>query len=490
MPVLIARCPDGARTEHRFHERVLIGRGPGCDLILEDPRISTHHAILVFEHGGEAYIRDLGSMNGTRVDGRRGVTHYLEDESEIRLGDTRLFFQLEPDEATMVRIPQSVTTAAFTTENFEIEDPEELEDLGHELLCRYQLAQVLHAVQGPGEVVAALAQQVVWATTALRVAVLITGESGELEPRFCHPRGELPNDGKPLSRSVMQAVMEGREPLLVPMWALGGDPRSNKTDDDERLALCAPICSDDRHHGVIITSHLDPRTRFDARQVRIVSDIGLQGGLALDNMDPSLGIKDIFLSTLARLMDRLEEEIPFTEGHSKRVSDCSTALARAMALDESEVSRVELAALLHDIGRPGADDDVHRVGGSLTDRERALFRRHPVLGSDVLAPLDGLAEVRAAIRHHHERWDGRGYPDGLAAEAIPMWARIIAVAEALDALTTDRSYRPGLTLAEAFGEIQRCAGTQFDPQVVEALEIALDYGDIMAPPRLPLENVG
>jgi HD-GYP domain-containing protein (c-di-GMP phosphodiesterase class II) len=491
MPVLIVRTPGGARREHRFSESATIGRGRGCDLVLEDPGVSSQHAVVVHDAVGQTFIRDLGSRNGTRVDGERGAIHWLADESEIRIGSTRLFFMMEADDATVPRIIPRAPGNAFTTDEVEIDLVDEPPDLGQDLLPLYQLAQLLHSVGSERDVVSALAHQVVASTGALRVAVLLRREAGQLERAFSVPRDPLALQAGTVSPGVLRAVLEERELLLVPLRRLGGGLlMSWGGAAAERLVLCVPIRSEERCHGMIVTTHLDPRSCFDDRQMRTAAAIGLQGGIALDNLAPHCGIRDVFLPVVTQLIGRLEEPVPYAAGHSQRVAAITVAVARMLPVGEAEIAPLELAALLHDVGGPGADDDVHKVAGGLTGLERARIRRHPVLGAELLSGLDGLGQVRAAIRHHHERWDGRGYPDGASGQAIPLWARLISVAEALDALTTDRSYRPGLSLQEGLWELQRCAGHQFDPAVVEATRLAYECECLPQPPRVALSNTG
>jgi putative nucleotidyltransferase with HDIG domain len=157
-----------------------------------------------------------------------------------------------------------------------------------------------------------------------------------------------------------------------------------------------------------------------------------------------------------------------TEGHSLRVQGLSLAIARALGCTEEEMEIIGLGALLHDIGKIGVSDQVLRKPGPLTDEEWEEIRRHPELGYRFLRRLTIAGAVADIVRAHHERWDGRGYPLGLAGEEIPLGARIFAVADAFDAMTSNRPYRRARTRDEAIAEIVRCSGTQFDPRVVEA----------------------
>jgi polar amino acid transport system substrate-binding protein len=142
----------------------------------------------------------------------------------------------------------------------------------------------------------------------------------------------------------------------------------------------------------------------------------------------------------------------------------------ALGLGARDRRNLEFAALLHDIGKIRVPDEIINKPGKLTDAEYEIVKRHPVVGQEMLERVGGvLAQVGVIVRHHHERWDGRGYPDGIAGEAIPLAARIICVCDAYSAMTTNRPYRAALPVADAVAELQRCASEQFDPNVVMAL---------------------
>ena len=159
----------------------------------------------------------------------------------------------------------------------------------------------------------------------------------------------------------------------------------------------------------------------------------------------------------------------YTGEHSDTVHELSVAVGRSMGLDGRALAEVEAVALLHDVGKIGIPDVILHKSGPLDDAQWALMREHPVIGERILHPLPGLTDVATAVRHEHERWDGHGYPDRLAGEAIPLASRIVLACDAFNALVSDRPYRGALAIDEAVIELERCAGTQFDPSVIEAL---------------------
>jgi len=198
-----------------------------------------------------------------------------------------------------------------------------------------------------------------------------------------------------------------------------------------------------------------------------------EGRLAFLNMLKELDIANkelraLFNGLIFAFASALDAKSPWTKGHSERVTAYALSIAKEMGLDESELETLKTAAILHDIGKIGTYDVILDKPGRLTDREFALIKEHPVKGAEILKHVKQLEPVIPIIRHHHERLDGRGYPDGLKGDDIPLLSRIICVADSFDSMTANRPYRPAPGKKYAIDELKRCSGTQFDPKVVEA----------------------
>jgi response regulator RpfG family c-di-GMP phosphodiesterase len=188
-------------------------------------------------------------------------------------------------------------------------------------------------------------------------------------------------------------------------------------------------------------------------------------------------LEELFLASLQSLAEALEVKDPYTRGHSVRVSHYSSVIAKEMGLGGELLRRIELGGHVHDIGKIGVREDVLNKPGKLTSDEYQHIMTHPMVGWKILAPLLGdMPEALNIVRSHHERFDGRGIPDRLAGTNIPLESRISAAADSFDAMTSDRPYRPGLSMEEALTEIVRCSGTQFDPRVVDAVMSAVEAG--------------
>jgi response regulator RpfG family c-di-GMP phosphodiesterase len=229
--------------------------------------------------------------------------------------------------------------------------------------------------------------------------------------------------------------------------------------------------------------HLDEvraRVRQALTRRRLVIENRLyQRALEARVVDQALRLESLFLASVTSLADALEVKDPYTRGHSTRVGRYAEATGRALGLDDATVRQLELGGHLHDLGKIGVREAVLNKAGPLTDAEYAHVMEHPLIGWRLLRPLMADAPLALAmVRSHHERYDGRGGPDGLAGDAVPLVARVAAVADSFDAMTSHRPYRRGRTMDEAVGELRRSAGTQFDPLVVDAFERAVADGAV------------
>ncbi|MES4893188.1 HD-GYP domain-containing protein [Streptomyces sp. NPDC096012] len=182
-------------------------------------------------------------------------------------------------------------------------------------------------------------------------------------------------------------------------------------------------------------------------------------------------------ATIRALVQAVDIKDGYTRGHSERVGHASVLIARELGMDDERVEVLRFAGILHDVGKLGVPTRLLRKDGPLTPEERRIIELHPEYGHEMVRGISFLGEARAAILHHHERLDGSGYPYGLAGTQIPECARVVAVADAFDAMTSTRSYRRARPVEAAVAELERCAGAQFDPRMVAALARALrDYG--------------
>jgi HD-GYP domain-containing protein (c-di-GMP phosphodiesterase class II) len=209
----------------------------------------------------------------------------------------------------------------------------------------------------------------------------------------------------------------------------------------------------------------DPFTQAD---FDLADTIAAQISIGIENAQMAEMQRDLFLHTVASLAQAVDMRDSYTGNHVQRVTQYAMMLGHELRLEPSQINQLRIATPLHDIGKIAVDDAVLRKPGKLTSEEFEMMKTHVLKGTAILQPIPGMSPMLPIIRNHHERWDGAGYPDGLAGGQIPPLARIVAVADAFDAMTSDRPYRRALPLTKAFQEVLNQSGSQFDPACVEA----------------------
>jgi diguanylate cyclase (GGDEF)-like protein len=225
--------------------------------------------------------------------------------------------------------------------------------------------------------------------------------------------------------------------------------------------------------GRLVVPQLD-----DERDEALLVGVAHQAIQAIESIEQLDSLERTFVSTVEALANALEASDEYTSSHARWITDVALLVGRELDLDREAMKRLELGALFHDIGKIGIPSEILRKEGPLTDEEFELVKEHPVLGARILAPIDRLTDVRPIVRAAHERWDGRGYPDGVGGDDIPLEARIVFVCDAFHAMTTDRPYRDRLQHDEALRRLRAGAGSQFDPTVVETFARLYELGDV------------
>ena len=251
--------------------------------------------------------------------------------------------------------------------------------------------------------------------------------------------------------------------------------------------LAVPLLCKGKALGVLAVERKPGDAPFSQADRDLLQSVGNQAALAVESSELRESEERIYLETISALALAVEAKDPYTRGHSKRVSELAAAIAIEMGLEKEEIQDVRCSGLLHDIGKLGVADSVLRKATVLSESEYDALKMHPVTGERIVNAVTSLRKLRSGIRHHHERVDGKGYPDQLVGAEIDKKALIISAADAFDAMLSDRPYRKAFSPGKAAEEIRKCSGTQFDSDVAFALLSLLERGELPVPVLLQPE---
>ncbi len=464
-----------------------VGRCPSSDIVLAHPSVSREHAVLEWIEsieGGSWRIGDRGSASGTWVNDvalPAGSTLPLRPGDRVRFGPVRFDLAGAPtDEAATIVLgagasaPDDVITPVA---------PASLE------------ASHLDAVLAAGAAIHAATDERGVAEAAVQA---IADASGFSDIAFLHatPEPGAPGDGAPVvwrtaaghrpavGRAVLVRARNGPVSIMAPADA--GDMRGTMIRHRLARVVCVPVALGDRLFGFLWLSDAGRPRGATEPVAAMARAIASTAALALANLERlrtterlEAEHRAMFDGTMQALIATIDAKDPYTRGHSARVAEFAHLVATRAGLAAADCERARLCGLVHDIGKIGVPEAVLRKPGKLTDAEFATIAEHPVTGHDILRGIPQMADVLPGVLHHHERFDGRGYPHRLAGEQIPMIGRVIAVADAIDAMTTSRTYRSARPMAAAVEEVVRSAGSHFDPMLARAVG-SMDLRELQA----------
>jgi putative nucleotidyltransferase with HDIG domain len=304
--------------------------------------------------------------------------------------------------------------------------------------------------------------------------------SGELMLRARRGTKDAEPDDRAVRSSMSEWVVAQGRPLIFNPPLSNGDSENIDSITGALAAVCVPLHTSDGVIGAITVGSRDRSVRFTGEDVRLLSTIANHLTVAIGNTELFASLQDAYLATVRSLAAAVDAKEPHMRGHSERVAFYACATAERLGLSHEQRTALEMAAYLHDIGKIGISEDILRKPGPLDEDEIATMRHHPLIGANILRPVAFPWPISPVVRHHHERFDGTGYPAGLRGEEIPLLARVLSVTDAYEAMIADRPYRCSLSAEDAVRELRRCAGTHFDPRVVDALIGVLTETDAAA----------
>jgi putative nucleotidyltransferase with HDIG domain len=301
----------------------------------------------------------------------------------------------------------------------------------------------------------------------VRVACSVAGGNGNKQPASDLAAAA---GGPDLSQLILENCNEEKPLLIRENHHVAGLPESIQS------LMLVPLTIRKNVFGMLAVSVFDGDVRFSEKDLYYMSFMTNKAAYAIENIALYENIYENLFATLFAFVKAIEARDPYTEQHSNRVTRIAIELCKAMGGSQEEQDILNVAGQLHDIGKIGIRDDILLKPGRLTPEEFSLIKEHPVIGANIVERLGLWDREKSIIRCHHERFDGKGYPDGLAGEEIPMLGRILTVADVYDAIASDRAYRKKMEEAKILEIMYGGSGTQFDPAVIETLSTLYDQG--------------
>jgi HD-GYP domain-containing protein (c-di-GMP phosphodiesterase class II) len=335
-----------------------------------------------------------------------------------------------------------------------------------ELALAYELSAGLRNVDSLGAVAETLLDSLEDVVAADAAAVLaFDGEAPFM--RLAAARGLDHYSAAPLAAAAQQLARQVQGSELAEGAVL--QARDIGLADFDGEALVAPLEAQARLRGLLVVARRSPARSFRSGEVKLACAAARQAALPLVDTNLRQGIDSLLLNTVRALAAAVDAKDPYTRGHSQRVASIAVGLGKAMGLAPAQLQELQLASLLHDVGKIGVSTEVLSKPEALNGTEWAMMKSHPSQGAEILGFVPQLSAIAEVVRHHHERLDGSGYPEGLLGEAIPPLARIVAVSDAYDAMTSARPYRGPMADHLALQELRAEGGAKYDEAVVEAL---------------------
>jgi len=471
---------------------ITIGRGEDVDLMLSYGKVSREHCRIAFERGFY-HIEDLGSKNGTWVNSRRVHRAILFHEDRIAIGSTEFRFLLESSKGgdlsleiddddphmefeTQIRNDhRRHTTPALLMELPDQAVEQDRDELERELEIVCGIISRVNAENDLDLLLSTIMDSVMAVTGADR-SYLIAGEKldGALLPLVSRHSASLERNMRDsFSHSIVGDCCENGMAILVADPAQHGNSSDSIVVQRIQSVMCVPMAAREGPVGAIYVDTLEIGRRFTERELRVLTAIGDQAGIAIRRAQLARQVETLFRDSMRTVINLVEVKDEYTHGHSERVTALAGLLAELIGMSKSDRRDIELAGLLHDVGKLAVRLDILQKPTGLTSEEYEAIKRHPVAGAAILGSVANAERIAAAVRHHHEHWDGTGYPHGLAGQQIPLAARILALADAFDSMAAGRPYRAEKARTEIVAELEAYSGTQFDPAMTKQFVDAL-----------------
>jgi len=351
-----------------------------------------------------------------------------------------------------------------------------------EVMNLYELSEAVNQSLNLENVLRVIAETGIKELGADHVSILLE-QPEEFETRlteqfvFPEPGESQPDGFGSLDQEQLMRRLENRSYFIVPAAQARKFFRTQPERKGLSCLLSVPLRIKEHMVGSVNVYSYRQNYRFSEGQAKLLVILADRAAQAIENARLYQNLRRTFRETIEGLVSALEAKDKYTSGHSRRVTEYALILARGLKLSPEEMEKIEWAGLLHDIGKIGIRLESLNKPGKISKQEHEMFKDHTTMAKQIIEQIHFLREIVPLVYHHHENYDGTGYPSGIRAEQIPLGARILAVADAYDAMTSDRPYRKALETRDALRELKRCGGTQFDTQLVEVFAKEMERGE-------------
>ncbi len=467
-----------------------IGRDRNNSLCLDSAAISRFHAVIM-SNSGNYYVKDLQSTNGTFLNGRKITKEKLNPGDELAVANVNFSVEAEGSTPYDASIPlqlyvtidkpfanDKTLRVTQSADDIIIEDIIKTTDQAHlleshdSLKSLYLADGVLREIEDINSLLENFTNLVMSILPASRAYIfLLNSDSGLLMLHVRRtPTALEKNTEIVVSQTILDKTIKKCESILTKSVLISEVSQGSfkKESSSPVSSIASPLISRGKVLGLVYLDTLNTATTLTPSNLILLSALATKAATAVDNAKLYEDLRNLFYNTVETLIRTMQAKDKYTSGHSTRVSRFSLLIAEKLGLNSKEKHELYLASVLHDIGKIGLPDKLLLRPGKLTEEEMEKVKEHPALGVSMIRSLGEMHPIVPLILHHHEAYDGSGYPDGMKGEQIPLMCRIVAAADTYDAITSDRPYRKGRSHEEAIAELRRVAGIKLDPRVVEA----------------------
>lgn len=487
--------------------KLIVGRGPDADIQILDTGLSRHHCSIE-KLDDNYYVTDLDSRNGTLVNGQHITRCQLQPHDLIVIGGIEFQFRCTPERRQrhvdfVAAVPEKSGPALKERLNLDksglmvlpekFQNVENYQRIQRDLAAIYRIGNMISAEADINLLYERILDAIFEVVKPDRAFLLRSDKNAE-ELRTVAQReqtviseGSHPTD---FSTTIAKECFNEGVSILRANALL--DEQFGQADSvifqNIHSVTAVPIETSEKVIGVIYADNISHAEAFARHDLELLTAVGKQAGVAIERAQFAQQLRNLLHGSVSALVATIEAKDRYTRGHSERVTTYALQMGHALKITQEQLDILELTGFLHDVGKIGVPENILQKPGALTAEEMEIVRQHPTTGYNIVNNIAGAEEIARAVLHHHERWDGTGYPHATKGKESPLFSRILSVADAFDAMNSVRPYRDALHQRKILDEIKRGAGAQFDPELTKLFLEEYEAGHINSDDTAPLDN--